>query len=765
MSINRKSMKALPIQGYLDYAGIDYNVESHGRRIRLVEHDSLVIDTVKNRFIWNKTGDAGDLGDFIQAYEGVTSKEAWSRWAAYGREVKNSDEDVVDKYRSQVHEVPPFDFSKWKTSDTTRTAREYLVNKRGLDPDFVEPLIKSGYIQQGISVKDKQTNEWLKPPVLFPWGDENGKVVGLDQQGTSIDFEKYGKRGTEKRIAPGSQNEDYGYNFQFGNGSDKLVVFEAPIDLLSYAQQNLPNLKQENATLLSLSGTNSHKIWKQMDRMLHENGKVPGKVIVATDNDVAGFKVAQWLNRFESSEIEMVRQIPVEGKDWNDQLKSGKTGFTEMTLDESDRRLDNLLKLETQAKTASNNEIQKVNERKVGDNHAVGTNSSLKAQKSKAQNPDKILNRVERSRKIRQENEAIITQSLKSAQGVKNDPHAILKYLDFVAQGQAFSPRNSLIIKSQQPDASIVMGYNQFKANGLSVNKGETGAKILGAPITLKSIMTNEGEIVFLRDASPEQQAAAQKGELQTQNTKYYPIETVFDIRQTNATAEDIARLAPQKPINLMQDNDSAHIQQTYNVLKQQAAELGFKVFDENTTTSMVQRDQQLGRSKPTQSFAIADKKHPENNSIAIRDDLSEKQKVAELANQIGRVQMYTTAPKERPQSVKEAQANMTSYVLLRHLGVPAKKVVQEYMPDFQSQLSTLKDYPDNQHSLMVEVGQASSNITANLSNKLVDGRPKTLTTQTYSASRNVAQKQAEQTMQQQSNENTARTLSTGRSR
>lgn len=195
------------------------------------------------------------------------------------------------------------------------------MNERGFDKTFVQRLTASDFIKQGKPRQDRQTKEWQKPAVLFPWHDEKGEVVGLDQQGTEIDYEKYGKRGTQKKVAAGSDS-NYGYNFHTGNGADQLLVFESPIDALSYAQQHFPELAHENATFLSLSGTDHQKVLSQLDRMNQLNGHLPNKLVLATDNDLAGFKAADQFSVLQFEGMENIRQVPTKGKDWNDQLKA-----------------------------------------------------------------------------------------------------------------------------------------------------------------------------------------------------------------------------------------------------------------------------------------------------------------------------------------------------------------------------------------------------------------------------------------------------------
>ena len=59
---------------------------------------------------------------------------------------------------------------------------------------------------------------------------------------------------------------------------------------------------------------------------------------------------------------------------------------------------------------------------------------------------------------------------------------------------EPYSLRNSLLIKLQNPEASICAGFVEWKKQGRSVKKGETGAMIL-VPLVLK----NEQEEEYLR--------------------------------------------------------------------------------------------------------------------------------------------------------------------------------------------------------------------------------------------------------------------------
>lgn len=72
---------ALQLADYVSYAGLPFKHE--GRYLRSQEHDSLIIDTRKNYFIWNSQGLAGNLSQFIKAYYGISDCEMHFRLKAF----------------------------------------------------------------------------------------------------------------------------------------------------------------------------------------------------------------------------------------------------------------------------------------------------------------------------------------------------------------------------------------------------------------------------------------------------------------------------------------------------------------------------------------------------------------------------------------------------------------------------------------------------------------------------------------------------------
>ncbi|MDN6043173.1 MAG: DUF3991 and toprim domain-containing protein, partial [Lactobacillus sp.] len=132
---------------------------------------------------------------------------------------------------------------------------------------------------KGLIFQDSQNN------LIFQWA-RNGKAVGASIQGTEIDFKKYGKRGTQKKIAANSQS-DFGFNFSLGKPQD-LYVFESPIDALSYWTQH-PELT--NCMIASVDGTKVESVVNMAVNMYKTKGQLPATIYVGSDNDPAGHQL------------------------------------------------------------------------------------------------------------------------------------------------------------------------------------------------------------------------------------------------------------------------------------------------------------------------------------------------------------------------------------------------------------------------------------------------------------------------------------------
>lgn len=170
--------------------------------------------------------------------------------------------------------------------------RNYLCNERGIDPGIVNALLEKKTIYE-----DKRGN------VVFVGYDEKGKPCFASLRGTHGSF----------RIDCAGSNKQYGFHMTFP--SDRLYVYEAPIDAMSGASIANANAGNNNAwqrdSRLSLSGTSDIALPKYLERFS------PKEVVLCLDNDLAGREAATTLARKYSAKGYNTRIELPQGKDYN----------------------------------------------------------------------------------------------------------------------------------------------------------------------------------------------------------------------------------------------------------------------------------------------------------------------------------------------------------------------------------------------------------------------------------------------------------------
>lgn len=123
------------------------------------------------------------------------------------------------------------------------------------------------------------------------------------------------------------QIQDELYESSLQGSSEKLYVFEAPIDLLSYISMHQENWKEHS--YVSLCGVSEQAILKQLELQ-----KQISEVYFCLDNDAAGQAATKRLTkRLYSLGDWKVEQLCPQYKDWSDDLKeSFNEQKGEMTL-------------------------------------------------------------------------------------------------------------------------------------------------------------------------------------------------------------------------------------------------------------------------------------------------------------------------------------------------------------------------------------------------------------------------------------------------
>ncbi|WP_225420728.1 DUF3991 domain-containing protein [Lacticaseibacillus porcinae] len=255
-----KRAKSASIVDVVQRNGINIEQESTSNW-RGIEHDSFVVNARENTFYWNSRQQHGDPIDFMMNVVGVESMQA---------AVKLLNDPSLSRAEIGQRKTEPFQYNTRNSKDFTR-ANDYLTIARGLNPQLIATLHQKGFLQQN------QNGD-----VVFVWA-KSGRRVGAATQGTTIDYDENGRRGTIKRIMKNSE-QDFGFNFSIGK-PDRLLVFEAPIDALSYLSTHP---ETNNSMFLSMDGLKPVTVIKGIQYMYELTGNVPNSIGFGVDNDPAG---------------------------------------------------------------------------------------------------------------------------------------------------------------------------------------------------------------------------------------------------------------------------------------------------------------------------------------------------------------------------------------------------------------------------------------------------------------------------------------------
>ena len=195
-----------------------------------------------------------------------------------------------------VHEEKPKEFKLPVANENMHRVFAYLIKQR-----FIAPEIITFFAKNHTLYEDKEYH--------------NAVFVGLDENGVPRQAHKRSTSTFGKSFRQTVEGSDTKYSFSHFGDSEKLFIFEAPIDLLSYLTLNPENRWKhsyiamngvyENAVLTALKG--------------HSN---LSEILICTDNDIGGIDAADRLwDILNNNGYDDIKRILSTNKDWNEDLK------------------------------------------------------------------------------------------------------------------------------------------------------------------------------------------------------------------------------------------------------------------------------------------------------------------------------------------------------------------------------------------------------------------------------------------------------------
>jgi hypothetical protein len=265
-----------------------------GGEYRCKEHPSLAIKSDRLSWFWHSKSVGGHgVLDYLTKVENMTFREAVDTVMSV-RFIQSPQKP--DSQNGQSVSPPKALVLPEKTGIPSRLY-DYLCNKRGIDSEIVGILMNRDKLYE-----DRRGN------VVFVGYDEHLKPRFASLKGTYGDCSFRGDcAGSDKK---------YGFNMVSYEPSDRLYLFESPIDLMSHASFEKAALRGWNEhNRLSLAGTTD----TAMPFFLNQHRAV-SKLVFCLDNDKAGQEASYTLARKYADIGYGVMIEPPIKKDFNEDL-------------------------------------------------------------------------------------------------------------------------------------------------------------------------------------------------------------------------------------------------------------------------------------------------------------------------------------------------------------------------------------------------------------------------------------------------------------
>ena len=248
-----------------------------GKEYRWKAHDSLTV--CENKWFRHSQSKGGLPVDFVMEFYGKSFPEAVQMLTG-----------ELSEAQPEVDPAPSLAFRLPLRNVTNANILNYLTQERKLSPSLVNFFIAAGDIYEDAA-------------------HHNVVFVGRDADG----HPRYASsRGIREKFRQDTAGAEKAFGFAHRGTDKQLLVFEAPIDLLSFIELFPKNWQQHN--YLSLGGVSG----KALRQFLSERPDVE-RVFLCLDADKAGEDACKRLAGLLPDTVSVTRIQPCM-KDWNDVL-------------------------------------------------------------------------------------------------------------------------------------------------------------------------------------------------------------------------------------------------------------------------------------------------------------------------------------------------------------------------------------------------------------------------------------------------------------
>ena len=270
-------------------------LERAGREYKLIyydssgKHDSITMSG--SRWFDHKNQVGGGAIKFMQYHYGMTFQDAVQE--LLGQRVTPLSHAPP---KAVLHEEKPKNFKLPVANENMHRVFAYLIKQR-----FIASEIISYFAKNRTLYEDKEHH--------------NAVFVGVDENGIPRQAHKRSTSTFGKSFRQTVEGSDTKYSFAHFGKSEKLFVFEAPIDMLSYLTLHPENWQKHS--YIAMNGVYENAVLTALKE--HKN---LSEIVICTDNDIGGIDAADRLRDIlkENEYADIKRILPI-NKDWNEDLK------------------------------------------------------------------------------------------------------------------------------------------------------------------------------------------------------------------------------------------------------------------------------------------------------------------------------------------------------------------------------------------------------------------------------------------------------------
>ena len=266
-----------------------------GKEKRLASDNSITI--IGNEWYDHALEQGGLAIDFVQSFYGLSFPEAVTKLLGGEQGEVYSKAKEIKQTEQKPFELPP------KNSDMRRVFA-YLIKNRYIERNVVSFFAKQKLLYESCEQSADKTKEY-----------HNAVFVGYDENGVPCHAHKRGIYSNGQSFKGNVENSNPCYSFHYTGTSNRLYVFEAPIDMMSFITIN-KNTNWQEHSYVALCGVSEQAMLKILEINPNLN-----HVLLCLDHDAAGIEASEKFQDLLSKKGIKCSRLLSKCKDWNEDIK------------------------------------------------------------------------------------------------------------------------------------------------------------------------------------------------------------------------------------------------------------------------------------------------------------------------------------------------------------------------------------------------------------------------------------------------------------